>query len=252
MIIQARSTRWRCRNHQCDRRIVAARLPRLATPFARRTTRLAGIVKLLGHDVGGRPSERLMASLGMPVSDTTILRSVKKSVTASTNSAVVRIAGVDEWAWRKGTTFGTVIVDLECRQMVELLADRPAAATADWLKRHPEIEVVSRDCAGLYADAAREGAPQARQVADRFHLLKNLREAIERQLVCFQAPIRESRLQAQDDPDTPGANRDRAARRLLGGRDAGSPVCAAVAMPPVRPSLIRPESFATPAMPLRR
>jgi transposase len=223
VIIQARSTRWRCRNHQCDCRIFVARLPRLATPFARRTTRLAGIVELFGHGVGGRPSERLMASLGMPVSDTTILRGVKKSVTASTNSAVVRIVGVDEWAWRKGTTFGTVIVDLERRQVVELLADRSAATTADWLKRHPEIEVVRRDRAGLYGDAAREGAPQARQVADRFHLLKNLRETIERQLVRFQAPIRESRLQAEDDPDTPGANRDRAVRRLLGGRDAGSP-----------------------------
>jgi transposase len=159
--IQARSTRWRCKNHQCDRRIFAERLPRLATPFARRTARLAGIVELFGHGAGGRPSERLLARLGLPVSDTTILRSVKKSVTAQTNRAVVHVVGVDEWAWRKGTTFGTVIVDLERRQVVELLADRSAATTADWLKRHPEIEVVSRDRAGLYADAAREGAPQA-------------------------------------------------------------------------------------------
>ena len=144
-----------------------------------------------------------MASLGMPVSDTTILRSVKKSVTAETNRAVVRVVGVDEWAWRKGTTFGTVIVDLERRQVVELLADRSAATTADWLKRHPEIEVVSRDRAGLYADAARAGAPQARQIADRFHLLKNLRETIERQLVRVESPIRQSPLQVEDDPDTP-------------------------------------------------
>jgi hypothetical protein len=201
--IQARSTRWRCRNHQCDRRIFAERLPRLATPFARRTARLAGIVELFGHGAGGRPSERLLGRLGMPVSDTTILRSVKKSVTAQTNRAVIRVVGVDEWAWRKGTTFGTVIVDLERRQVVELLADRSAATTADWLKRHPEIEVVSRDRAGLYADAAREGAPQARQIADRFHLLKNLRETIERQLGRFEAPIRESTLQVEDDPDTP-------------------------------------------------
>lgn len=144
-----------------------------------------------------------MARLGMPVSDTTILRSVKKSVGAQTDGAVVRVVGVDEWAWRKGTTFGTVIVDLERRQVVELLADRSAATTADWLRRHPEIEVVSRDRAGLYADAARKGAPQARQVADRFHLLKNLRETIERQLGRLEAPIRESVLQVEDDPDMP-------------------------------------------------
>jgi hypothetical protein len=199
--IQARLTRWRCRNDQCDRRIFAERLPTLATPFARRTARLAGIVRLFGHGVGGRPSERLMARLGMPISDTTILRSVKKSGEVQPDCALVRVVGIDEWAWRKGTTFGTVIVDLQRRQVLELLADRSAATTADWLKRHPEIEVVSRDRAGLYADAARAGAPQARQVADRFHLLKNLRETIERQLGRFEAPIRESPVQVEDDPD---------------------------------------------------
>ena len=192
--IQARVTRWRCRNEQCDRRIFAERLPTLATPFARRTARLAGIVRLFGHSAGGRPSERLMARLGMPVSDTTILRSVKERAAAQPNRAVVRVVGIDEWAWRKGMNYGTIIVDLERRQVVDLLADRSAATTADWFKRHPEIEIVSRDRAGLYADAARQGAPQARQIADRFHLLKNLRETIERQLGRFEAPIRESRL----------------------------------------------------------
>jgi len=121
-----------------------------------------------------------MARLGMPVSDTTILRSVKECAGAQPNHAVVRVAGIDEWAWRKGTHFGTIVVDLERRQVVELLLDRSAATTADWFKSHPEIEVVSRDRAGPYADAARQGAPQARQVADRFHLLKNFRETVER------------------------------------------------------------------------
>ena len=200
--IQARLTRWRCRNDQCDRRIFAERLPTLATPFARRTARLAGIVRLFGHSVGGRPSERLMARLGMPVSDTTILRSVKECAGTQPPRGVVRVAGIDEWAWRKGMTFGTVIVDLERRQVVELLADRSAGTAADWFKRHPEIEVVSRDRAGLYADAARQGAPQARQVADRFHLLKNFQETVERQLGRFEAPIRASAVQVEDDPDT--------------------------------------------------
>lgn len=117
---------------------------------------------------------------------------------------MVRVVGVDEWAWRKGTTFGAVIVALERRQVVELLADRSAATMADWLKTHPEIEVVSRDRAGLYADAAREGAPRTRQIADRFHLLKKLRETIEQQLGRFEAAIRESPLQVEDDPDTRG------------------------------------------------
>src|SRR5208282_5215000 len=78
VIINARLARWRCRNQRCDRRIFTERLPGLAAPFARQTARLAGIVRLLGHSAGGRPSERLMRRLGMPVSDTTILRSLKE------------------------------------------------------------------------------------------------------------------------------------------------------------------------------
>jgi transposase len=87
---------------------------------------------------------------------------------------------------------GSVIVDLERRQVVDVLPDRSAASTAEWLRRHPEIEVIGRDRAGLYAEGARVGAPQARQVADRFHLLQNLREAVERQLIYPGGPVRRS------------------------------------------------------------
>jgi hypothetical protein len=171
-----------------------------------------------------------MARLGMPVSDTTILRNVKGRGGRQTNPAVARVVGIDEWSWRKGMSYGTIIVDLERRQVVDLLAGRSAATTADWFKGHPEIEVVNRDRAGVYADAARQGAPQARQIADRFHLLKNFRETIERQLGRFEAPIRQSPVQAEDDQETPGhpaiegpgccaeiAAPDRSVR---GGRDA--------------------------------
>ncbi|SEE70085.1 Transposase [Rhizobiales bacterium GAS191] len=201
--VRARLTRWRCRNDQCERRIFGERLPRLAAPFARRTARLAGIVRLFGHGAGGRPAERLMARLGMPVGHTTILRDVKRSARTHADPALVRVAGIDDWAWRKGMTYGTVIVDLERRRVVDLLADRSAASTAKWLKGHPEVEVVSRDRAGLYAEGAREGAPQARQVADRFHLLRNFREAIERQLGRFEAPIREAPVPAVNDETGP-------------------------------------------------
>ena len=119
----------------------------------------------------------------MPVRHTTILRHLKRSAGERDRPTTVRVAGIDDWAWKKGMTYGTVIVDLERRRVVDLLADRSAAATAAWLKCHPEVEVVSRDRAGLYADAVRKGAPQARQVADRYHLLQNFREAVERQLI---------------------------------------------------------------------
>jgi hypothetical protein len=94
--VRVRVGRWRCRNDRCERRIFAERLPRLAAPFARQTDRLAGIVKLFGHSAGCRPSERLMAWLGMRVSDTTILRRVKQHAGARLDQAAIRFAGVDE------------------------------------------------------------------------------------------------------------------------------------------------------------
>ena len=133
-----------------------------------------------------------MARLGMRVGHATILREVKRSARTAANAALVRVVGVDDWAWKKGMNYGTVIVDLERRQVVDVLPDRSAASTAEWLKRHPAIEVISRDRAGLYAEGAREGAPQARQVADRFHLLQNFREAVERQLIHPGGPPKRS------------------------------------------------------------
>ena len=115
---------------------------------------------------------------------------------------MIRVIGIDEWAWRKGEKFGTIVVDLERRRVVDLQADRAAGRVADWLKQHPEVAIIDRDLDRLYADTARKGEPQARQVADRFHLLKNLRETIARQLGGFEAPIWESATEFEDDHDT--------------------------------------------------
>jgi len=123
-----------------------------------------------------------MKRIGMPASDDTILRCLKQRAKARRAEANVRVVGVDDWAWRKGSTYGTIIADLEQREVVDLLPDRSASMTADWLERHPDIEIISRDRCGSFAQGAREGAPQARQIADRFHILQNLREAIQAQL----------------------------------------------------------------------
>ena len=133
----------------------------------------------------------------MPLSDTTILASLMKHARGrpeGSDAAVVRVAGVDDWAWRKGHKYGTIIVDLERRAVVDVLADCSAATMTNWFRDHPNVDVVSRDRAGLYAEAAREGAPQAKQVADRFHLMQNFRETVERQLGGYEAPIRDSRI----------------------------------------------------------
>ena len=127
-------------------------------------------------------SERLLARLAMRVSDNTILRQLKNYARNVGDAQPIRIVGIDDWCWRRGDSYGTIIVDLERRKVVEVLPKRSVEDTATWLRRHPEIEIVSRDRCGLYAQGARDGAPQAKQVADRFHLLQNLREAIEQQM----------------------------------------------------------------------
>jgi transposase len=118
----------------------------------------------------------------MPISDDTILRHVKRNASRLDDEPHARIVGIDDWSWRKSWRYGTIIVDLERRQVMDILEDRSVASVARWMKQHPSIEVVSRDRCGLYAQAAREGAPQASQVADRFHLIQNLRLAIEEQI----------------------------------------------------------------------
>ena len=179
--VQVQVSRWRCGNTRCARQSFAERLDSAALSYARRTRRLTELVCVLGHAAGGLPAERLLHRLGMPHSDDTVLRSVKRQA-ARRSGRKVRVAGIDDWSQRQGHSYGTIVVDLERRQVVEVLGDRSAEVTAQWLQKHSEVEIVSRDRCGLYAQGARQGAPQAEQVADRFHLLQNLRETLERQL----------------------------------------------------------------------
>jgi transposase len=123
-----------------------------------------------------------MTRLGLPQSDDTILQNLKRHAADRRAGATVRVVGIDDWSWRKGASYGTIIVDLERREVVDVLSDRSAEATARWLSQHTKVEIVSRDRCGLYAEGTRRGAPQARQVADRFHLIQNLRQTIEQQL----------------------------------------------------------------------
>ena len=146
-------------------------------------SRVEEVLLLVGHRTGGRAAEFLLKRLSMAVSDDTILRRIKRRARAAWHGEQrLRVVGVDDWAWKKGQTYGTILVDLERRTVADLLPQRSADQLAEWLKQHPEVEVITRDRFGLYAGGARRGAPQARQVADRFHLLLNLREAVEKEL----------------------------------------------------------------------
>jgi transposase len=170
--------RWRCGNDGCPRKIFNERVPELAVPWARRTNRLREVVRLIGHGMASGRGRDCYPRLGMPVSDDTILRAIKR-VDVDTGAVPLRVVGVDDWAWKKGQTCGTILVDLERRGVVDILPDRSAKSLVAWLAQHPEIEFLSRDRQGLYAEGARHGAPQAQQVADRFHLSLNLSTAVE-------------------------------------------------------------------------
>ena len=143
---------------------------------------MSELVRLLGHAAGGRPTARLLRNLAFPAVKDTILRAVKRRYRVKEAGSKLKIVGIDDWSWRKGWRYGTIMVDLESHAVADVLPDRSSATTAAWLRQHPSIEVICRDRCGVFAQGAREGAPQARQVADRFHLLQNLRLSIERQM----------------------------------------------------------------------
>jgi transposase len=170
--------RFYCRNADCARQTFVERLPKLAMPFARRTCRLAAAQGQTGLALGGEASARLLSGLSMPVSADTVLRLVKAMPLP--DQPAPRVIGVDDWAKRKGRSYGTIIVDLERHRVVDLLPERSAATLTEWLRQQPGIEVVARDRSTEYASGITVGAPAAVQVADRWHLLANMRQAVER------------------------------------------------------------------------
>jgi transposase len=176
--LQITVRRFSCLNRQCPRRIFAERLPGFAEPRARTTWRLSQAHRAIGYALGGEAGSRLTIRLAMATSADTLLRRVKQHNGGS--APPPRFVGIDDWAWRKGRRYGTIVVDLERGDVVDLLPDRDAETVKKWLGDHPGIEIISRDRSSTYAQAAAEAATEAQQVADRWHLLKNLREAIER------------------------------------------------------------------------
>ena len=156
----------------------AERFPEVVQRYARMTDRLIKALQSAGVITNGADAAQIAESFGVPTTAKTIIRRVLQLPLPS--EGVVRKVGIDEWAWKKGQYYGTILVDLEKRRIVQLLAERSVETSQAWLRKHPEIDLVSRDRGKLFREAATLGAPQAKQVVDRFHLQKNFAEALEK------------------------------------------------------------------------
>lgn len=180
---------WYCRNPSCSRKIFAESLAPFAGPQQQSSALLQNLQHQLGLIAGGEAGRRAAVASGMQTSPDTLLRRVVQAPEQTEHRT--RHVGIDEWAWHRGHRYGTLIVNLDTHRPLVLLPCREQRTLAAWFKKYPEIQVVSRDRGGIYALAARDGAPQAVQVADRGHLLKNIGDALERMMYRHMPLIRQ-------------------------------------------------------------
>lgn len=185
--LSLRVRRFRCRNQACQNRTFVEPLPEVVARSARQTKRLRATLKLFAIALSGQAGERLLKQLGMAVSGQTLLRLAKSSKTSGASAP--EILGVDDFAFKRGRRYGAILVDLRTHRPSDLLPERTADALSLWLRSHPGVLVMSRDRSTEFARGASDGAPEAVQIADRFHVLQNLRDAAERALKRIHADL---------------------------------------------------------------
>jgi transposase len=216
-----------CDNPECPGRIFTEPLPGIARRYARKTHRLAEALLELAQYAGGEAAARIARTFGLLVSPDTLLDALHK--TPASRPPTPRVLGVDDFAFRRGHTYGTLLIDQERRCPIDLLPDRDSKTVEAWLCEHPGIQIVTRDRAQSYKDAIDRGAPDALQVADRFHLLQNQSQALERLAQRHHVHLREATRVVQkasappnifeQDPTTPASKpspawlADKASRR---------------------------------------
>jgi len=181
--------RFYCDNPACTRRTFTEQMMSFIPPHARRTARLHHVQQAYGFALGGEAGARLAAAQHMPISPDSLLRWLRQTTDPAVTAP--RVVGIDDWALRKGQRYGTLVIDLEKHKPIALLPDRTTETVATWLQTYPTIEIVARDRATAYGEAIAQGAPQATQVADRWHLLQNLREAVQRFLERHHAALKQ-------------------------------------------------------------
>ena len=179
--------RFACRTRGCPRTTFAERFPTLTSPYARRTLRQAEFLTEIAFAQGGKAGAQLAKRLAMPTSRHTLLRLIRS--TPLPTHKTPRVLGLDDFAWKKGDRYGTLLVDLEAHAPIDMLPDREAASVKRWLRSHPGVKLISRDRAGAYAEGAKRGAPRARQIADRYHVLVNVRDTLKATLARHQSSL---------------------------------------------------------------
>jgi transposase len=178
LILKLLVRKWVCPLDSCPQRIFAEPFPGLVHRYARMTDRLIEAFQSVGVTTNGADGACLSSSLAMPITAKTLIRRVLELPLPQEGS--VRIAGIDEWAWKKGSRYGTILVDLEQQRVAALLPERSVESSTAWFKKHSEVKIVSRDRGKIFRAAISAGAPQAKQIVDRFHLQKNFAEALEK------------------------------------------------------------------------
>ena len=178
--LELRVRRFFCDRGGCERRIFCERLEEVAAR-ARKTARLEEALLAIAFELGGEAGARLTRKLGLLVCPDVLLDRIRRASSSLPRSSAgrARVLGIDDFAFRKGAEYGTIIVDLERREVVDLLPERSTEALARWLKDHPGVRVAARDRSHVYAQGIAKGAPEAVQVADRWHLLHNLAHVLE-------------------------------------------------------------------------
>ncbi len=217
--------RFFCKKGTCAQKIFVERLPDLCHPHAQRTKRLQEALRQLGFTIGGQAGADVGGELGISGSRDTILRLVRQAEQPAQPEP--HVIGLDDWAWKRRLRYGTLICDLERGVPIDVLPDRTVETVSAWLKNHPSIDTVSRDGSSEYASAIKKGAPQARQVSDRWHVVKNLAACVSIQLAQNFAQLRRAEQVASHPPEErqyPGEHhthpRTRAEQRAQQARQA--------------------------------